>query len=254
MYHLPMQRPRQNPGKNPGQKPKPIRARRNVGIWLAWAVALGFHAMILWLPFRGEEPVAENASKLIELQLTNFSTSRVPPVTRQIVEQPPVEPLPEEPLPEEPLPEEQPEVTPDVTEPPLLTSIPLAREMPPDLENVGELERSQLTSAILMRQFITKESEPDWVFDEQIEQDNTEGQKDFHYPVRQSMISMLDKPLPEIPFAYEEGLIYFAYDPGVKGDIQRFWDVITPEFGWRTKYGTEVKCKWLLVIAACGWK
>jgi len=68
------------------------------------------------------------------------------------------------------------------------------------------------------------------------------------------MIDMLDQPMPDVPFAYTPGLIYFAYDPGLKGDIQRFWDVITPEFGWRTKYGTEVRCKLILVIVGCGWK
>jgi hypothetical protein len=65
---------------------------------------------------------------------------------------------------------------------------------------------------------------------------------------------MLDQPLPDVPFAYTPDLVYFAYEPGVKGDLQRFWDIITPEFGWRTKYGTEVKCGLLLVIIACGWK
>ena len=65
---------------------------------------------------------------------------------------------------------------------------------------------------------------------------------------------MLDQPLPDLPFAYTHGLVNFAYEPGVKGDLQRFWDVITPEFGWRTKYGTEVKCILILVVAGCAWK
>jgi hypothetical protein len=78
--------------------------------------------------------------------------------------------------------------------------------------------------------------------------------KEFHYPVRQNMMTMLDQPVPDLPFAYTPDLIYFAYDPGVKGDLQRMWDAITPEFGWRTDNGTEFKCKWILIIAACGWK
>jgi len=28
--------------------------------------------------------------------------------------------------------------------------------------------------------------------------------------------------------------------------LQRLGDKITPEFGWITKYGTEVKCIWVL--------
>ena len=65
---------------------------------------------------------------------------------------------------------------------------------------------------------------------------------------------MLDQPMPDLPFAYTRGLVKFAYDPGLKGDLQRFWDVITPEFGWRTKNGTEFRCIWVLIIGGCGWK
>ena len=36
-------------------------------------------------------------------------------------------------------------------------------------------------------------------------------------------------------------------------DLQRFWDKLTPEFGWRTKNRTKVQCRWVLVIVACGW-
>lgn len=49
------------------------------------------------------------------------------------------------------------------------------------------------------------------------------------------------------------GLIRFAYATGMKGDLHRFWDAITPEFGGITKYGTEIKCKWVLVIVGCAW-
>jgi hypothetical protein len=68
------------------------------------------------------------------------------------------------------------------------------------------------------------------------------------------MIAMLDQPMQKVPFAYTPGLVKFAYAPGVKGDLQRFWDVITPEFGWRTKNGTEFRCVWVLIIGGCGWK
>ena len=119
---------------------------------------------------------------------------------------------------------------------------------------MDELERRELTNSILTRQFITEESVTDKLFGKQVLQQPSEFQKEFHYPVRRSMITMLDQPMQELPFAFTPGLIHFAYDPGVKGDLQRFWNVITPEFGWRTKYGTEVRCTWMLVIVGCGWK
>ena len=124
----------------------------------------------------------------------------------------------------------------------------------PDLETMNNIERRQLTNTILTRQFFTEESAVDQLFGKPLPQHNTEIQKEFHYTLRQNMISRLDQPLPEVPFAYVSDLVYFAYEPGVKGDLQRFWDVITPEFGWRTKYGTEVKCVLVLVIIGCGWK
>lgn len=247
MYHLRME----NPGLEPTQK----KTRKIAGIWLAWVVALGFHAIILCLPIRGEKPDAERGHALIELQLTQSRPTPVPPETPPPAPSPkPIQEMASEPVSR--VAEAQPEVTPEKIEPPLLTSIPRVQvhDRQRDLDNMSESERSQLTSAVLLRQYITEESEADWIFGRQIEPGHAQWQKEFHYPVRQSMISMLDKPLPDSPFAYQEGLVYFAYDPGVKGDLQRFWDVITPEFGWRTRYGTEVKCIWVLVIAACGWK
>ena len=121
-------------------------------------------------------------------------------------------------------------------------------------DSMSEKEKSVLTSTILARQYISEESVVDQLFGKPLEQHSGEFQKEFHYPVRPDMLSMLDSPLPDVPFDYTPGLIYFAYEPGVKGDLQRFWDVITPEFGWRTKYGTEVRCVLVLVLIGCGWK
>jgi hypothetical protein len=129
-----------------------------------------------------------------------------------------------------------------------------ARPLQPELDKMSEPEKRTLTSTILARQFITEESASDRLFGRPLVQDSGELQKDFHYPLRPDLLEMLDQPVPDLPFAYTPGLVYFAYDPGVKGDLQRFWDVITPEFGWRTRYGTEFKCVLVLVIVGCGWK
>jgi hypothetical protein len=136
---------------------------------------------------------------------------------------------------------------------PVKTS-PVARNLRPDLDSMSEPEKKQLKNTILARQFFTEESAVEQLFGKPLPQHNTEIRKEFHYPLRPDLIAMLDQPLPEMPFAYTPDLVYFAYAPGVKGDFQRFWDVITPEFGWRTKYGTEVKCIMVLVIIGCGWK
>ena len=228
-----------------------IRTGKKTGIWLALAVALALHAVILLLPITSQKSPTENDRAQIELQLTTFT----PPLPASQVPAQPPETIPPvslpDPSPEPPIAivEAQAEV-----ESPVLKASPQARELEHDPENMSEQAKSRLTNSILTRQFISEESAADKLFGKPLVQSSSEPQKEFHYPVRQNMISMLDQPMPEVPFAYTPGLVYFAYDPGVKGDLQRFWDVITPEFGWRTKNGTEFKCIWVLIIGGCGWK
>lgn len=116
-----------------------------------------------------------------------------------------------------------------------------------------EQRLQRLSPGILSSQFIRQESAADKIFGPSYQADPQPVQKAFHFPQQANMITMLDRPIVDLPFQYTPGLIEFAYDPGLKGDVQRFWDKITPEFGWRTNYGTQIKCKWILVIAACGW-
>ena len=124
-----------------------------------------------------------------------------------------------------------------------------------DLESMNTEQRTRLTHSILSSQFITEDSATDLLFGKPIADVQKEfTHQEFHFPQRPNLVKILDQPMQELPFDYTPGLVYFAYDPGIKGDLQRFWDVITPEFGWTSKYGTEVKCIWVLVIAACGWK
>ena len=190
----------------------------------------------------------------IELQLTTFRQQ--PPAPPEAIPEP--EALPPESdsllISEQPQTTAANEVKPVVVEPPPITTIPVARNLRRDLDSMSEPEKRRLTNTILSRQFFSEESAADQLFGKPLPQHNTEIRKEFHYPLRPDLVAMLDQPLPELPFAYTADLVYFAYDPGVRGDLQRFWDVITPEFGWRTKYGTEVKCIMVLVIIGCGWK
>ena len=240
------------------QKRLRFRTGKKAGIWLALFFALGLHTIILFLPVAKQTSVNENLRASIELQLTTFK--RQPPVML-LPETEPDSLAPEPELlpkltdePPEILPERQAMVQPVVAEPPPSSASLIAPAVQRDLDIMSEPEKEQLTNTVLSRQFFTEESAADQLFGKPLPQNNTELRREFHYPLRQDMIGMLDQPMPEVPFAYTPGVIHFAYDPGVKGDIQRFWDAITPEFGWRTKYGTEVRCKLLLVIVGCGWK
>ena len=241
-------------------KPVQIRTGRKAGIWLALCFALALHAILLLLPIAKQISSTDKLHTSIELQLTTFSP-QTPALPKPLS-------VPEEQLPEpvaktepalaakppEPLPVNGAVVRPPAAEPVPTKPSPIARNFRPGLENMSEPEKRQLTNTILARQFFTEESASDKLFGKPLPQHNTEIQKEFHYPLKPNLLAMLDQPLPEVPFAYTPDLVYFAYEPGVKGDLQRFWDVITPEFGWRTKYGTEVKCVMILVIIGCGWK
>jgi len=214
-------------------------------MWLALAAALGLHAIILFLPIAGQAPVSESIPAQIELQLITFNPQ---PVAEQVpdqqaeIEPPEIFTEPEEIIAK---------TAPEAFEP---APPPVADVKKQKFASLSEAERTRLTRSILSAQFITQESETDKLFGKPLGLPDTAPQKDFHYPVRPNMISMLDQPLPDLPFAYQPGLVRFAYDPGVKGDLQRFWDVITPEFGWKTNNGTEIRCIWVLVVMGCGWK
>ena len=240
-YHAAMLKPSTN--KNS------FRTGERTGIWLAFLVALGLHAVILFLPVTQKSPLTDDKHSQIEVELI------------KVTQQP--QALPE--------PIEIPEVIPPATEPvtqPLERMVEAKPEAPPatpeaeikpeqlesDFDTLGISDKKQLTNAILSAQFITEESVTEQIFGKQFDLKIADPQQELHFPARQSMIAMLDQPMPEVPFAYTPGLVRFAYDPGVKGDLQRFWDVITPEFGWRTKNGTEFKCIWVLIIGGCGWK
>ena len=223
------------------------RTETRTSIWLALAAALALHALLLFLPLTGKIPVTESSPAQIELQLTTFS---------------PQPPAPEVPLPqpETQLPEPMIESREDIVQRP---SEALPREPPTnpavqiteqEVRRQDEQKKKRLASVILSRQFITEESAADRIFGKPLRPQQAVMQEGFHFPARQNMIAMLDQPMPDLPFAYTPGLVHFAYDPGVRGDLQRFWDVITPEFGWRTNNGTEFRCVLLLVIVGCGWK
>ncbi len=222
------------------QTPATTNNRTRPGIWLALLIALGLHALLLLLPLSGKNTDTRPVSAQIELQLTSFDP---PPVVEDIFITEPDPPPPPAPLVEAPV--------------HIVAPTPPARSLAPierDPERMTMVERKRLTHTILSSQFITDESATDQLFGPAIARYSIETRKDFHYPEMANLLAMLDQPMQELPFEYTPGLVHFAYAPGVKGDLQRFWDVITPEFGMITDHGTEIRCVWVLVIAACGWK
>ena len=226
--------------------------RKSPGIVPALLIALSLHGLLLLLPLSRQKADITPATAQIEVQLTRFEKQAI---AEEIFLTEPVPPPAPAPLPEPKLQDDAvPLVKVPVQAEALTTSVTPLPPINRDLEQMNTKERTQLSTTILNSQFVTQESVADRFFGEPVARYSIDTQKEFHYPQRDNLVTMLDQPMQKLPFGYTPGLIHFAYAPGVKGDLQRFWDTITPEFGWITDHGTEFKCKWVLVIAACGWK
>lgn len=65
------------------------------------------------------------------------------------------------------------------------------------------------------------------------------------------MLALQDR-MPDLPFG-SSGLQLAFYSSGFRGDLERFGDAVTQEFGFRTRYGTQVKCVLMVVLLVCGW-
>lgn len=237
-----------------------FRTGKRANIWLALTVALALHALFLILPLAGNPPREQDRQRPIEIQLAKAGKPASPPIAPapETSAEPPhasAEPTTDTPLPrEQAVPEKLAESPPGNAPPVPPAHTTPYRKTTPDFELMSEVERKVLANTILARQYMTEESAVDRLFGKPLAHSTDDIRKEFHYPLRPDLIEMLSQPLPDLPFEYTPGLIYFAYDPGLKGELQRFWDIITPEFGWRTKYGTEVRCALIVIIPGCVWK
>ena len=212
-------------------------AARNPRTWAALAAALALHALLLALPLTFPSPPAPTGP--IELVLTTFLPAPETKAGPAAEPAPPIEPPPE---PAERLAEAKPQ------------DLPVAPAEPEPRRPPNAHRRSRANAGVILsRQYISEEPVIDRLFGRPLET-AAAPQVEFRIPQRADMLTLLDRPMQDLPFEYTPGLVHFAYAPGVRGDLQRFWDVITPEFGWRTNNGTEVRCVWLLVVAGCGWK
>ena len=225
------------------QAPAPSRIGANARIWLAPAITLVLHALLLLLPLSRQLPPDADGSNIIEVQLISAAAI---PVSQEPV---PGASLAEESMEAKHEPPQIKALMPSDPSTASLTAIRQESDRTPDQMSVEE--KNRLTHRILVSPYITEESVTEQLFGQPPGQDIPVP--DFHFPGKEDMITMLNSPMPDLPFDYTQGLIKFSYEPGVIGDVQRFFDVITPEFGWTTRYGTKVKCTWVLLIAACGW-
>lgn len=241
---------------------KRIPTGKQAGIWLSIVLAIALHTLFLFLPIPVNNPESGHKETLLALQLTKRAEPSTDP-TPVIAQEPPALSKPKPPLQQETRAESDSQTVSDV--PKMLSDSEQAESAPTSpqkfmpyartsFEHMNELEKQSIRSSLLLQQYIREASITEQLFGKPLKTEGSDHIAEFHLPARPDMISMLNKPVPDLPFAYQEGLVHFAYDPGVRGELQRFWDAITPEFGWRTKYGTEVRCIWVLVMGGCAWK
>lgn len=225
-------------------------------IWLALAIALLVHIILLLVAanWRFKQPLSQSSRIEIRVEYEDIPPFVEPRSEAVAAPHGVIKPVPQS---IEQTSQEMPPAKP--AEQPSMAPLPMpaqtSAQSTPANDQPGNLKttQQQQSRTILSSQFITEPSVTDKIFGPGMPATKHSETRGFHFPPQPNMVAMLDKPIPDLPFQFTEGLVHFAYEPGAKGDLQRFWDKITPEFGWRTNYGTEVKCAWVLVIAACGW-
>ena len=180
-----------------------VRTGNKTSMWLAFAVALGLHLLILLAPISRHGPPADNEPALLELQLTKLTPA------------PPAIEIPQEMTLPDMIPEPVEAVVKSVTEPPLAQEkTPVQPELT-SIEPILDQKKRRLSRTILSARLLPEESEADKIFGVQMAPPEQPNYAKFNRPIGQNMISMLDQPMQELPFAYTPGLVHFSYDPGV---------------------------------------
>ena len=212
----------------------------NRRFYAALGVALAVHAALMLLPFQKQQAHPAKAAGLLKVHLAALPAKaaraeelHLDPKPLAAAQAPPaaIEPMPP---------------APRAAVPPVASK--------PEPNRVEGPEPERLRHSILASQFLGGRQEDNASFSLAPRQKNPEVQTEFHLPHRASMYEVMMPPLPDLPFAHQPGFVEFSYTaPGFLGELQYFFDVITPEFEFKTKHGTRVKCALILVIAGCAW-
>ena len=226
-------------------RPAPLYSRARLGgngrFYVALGLALAVHAGLFVLPIQKQQARLAKAHGLLSVRLATLSAEDGPghhfPVESET--QPPVQ---------------SDRSVPPIPAPPSADTEALSAEPKTRPARVDAVDTERVKRSILASQFLPAEQKSPEGFSLQAPENATELRPDFYLPHRASMYEVMMPPLPELPFAHEPGFVQFSYTaPGFLGELQYFFDVITPEFEFKTKHGTRVKCALILVIAGCVW-
>ena len=206
-----------------------------------WALSgvLVLHTFLLFLPWLKMDGRLTSASQPLHVQFIGppLEVETVEPasIASTIPEVAPAEP------PGQPVPaavSEAPDAVPAVPSSPIPEPKPVTDE-------------PSLPTRILASPYLEEESTGAKLFSTRLAPDQAESV--FHFRERPTMVSALNSVPDQLPFGNGPRFVVASYDPGVIGDVQRFFDAVTLEKEWVTKNGTRVKCAWVLILAGCGW-
>ncbi len=195
---------------------------------MLFAAVTSLHLLLLLIPVVRQQAVEPLPSPFVSVRLSQPAT-----------EEPAPEPLPE-PEPPEPPPLE-------AVEPVELAELPAPEPEPPEPEPAV---KPQISAYRILSDLREKQnSDPLTSFDTGVQEDR----RDYYVRYQPSVEDVLNEPSLQLPFRDTRIYLVNSYDPGLMGDVQRFFDDVTVPFGFTTKNNTRVQCAWILVIAGCSW-
>lgn len=215
--------------------------------WLqAGGFALAVHAMAWWLllvvPWQTTEPRAETTVNVVLVPVTPAE-----PVPLPAHEPLPIESQPDQQKPVEPRPLEAAPVSPAT----VAAVAPLA-PVDEQVEQETALAPAPPTvSSARLLAHISKYRLHDEKLLEDLPEEPPEPLSLGHIN-RQDLLAMLDKPLPNLPFADPDTPFVF-YSTGFQGEVEKFFDKITKRTSHTTKWGTKIECAYTLIFVVCGY-
>ena len=212
------------------------RAGQNRIFWRALGVALLVHASLLLIP---------------SVRYAVFEHSPVPSLQLNLKRPAAEQPMATEP--ETPVETIQPDPVEIEQNPPepVMAQVPESVKPPETEPQVTSEPERPLTPRLLSRQFdYEKQADPLAGFTRMPEEP---PRAEFQYRERDNLETVLNEPSMQLPFKDTRIYLVDSYDPGWSGSVDRFFDNVTVPFGFTTKHGTRVECRWMLIVAGCGW-
>ncbi|WP_395374584.1 hypothetical protein [Marinicella sp. W31] len=245
-------------------------AKKKWDYWLKHLLlSLAIMMFVLAVPIRWGVEWRPPAEKQIQIEIDKTPQTPVVEPQPEIIEEP-IEPPVEEviPPPVIEIPEEQPEpmpatqageMTPEV--PPLEEAVPqpTTQETPqqsaeqPNQQSAEQVNQDSTETTI--NSGIIFNSIQNIDKDISIHEDFMAAPKTQGFKSRQWEATDLQSDIPYVNNETDKPRVDMNfYAPGFEGSIERFFDKITVEKEFTTKYGTKIKCAMVGILMACSWK